>query len=204
MDQHCAKHDKYWLKNEREKGAWCTSAQLGHVNEQVAMIALVSQSYSLQPDTFPRRSWRSVSGACDEFQRTWLRGRARPLERSFVISAWAPCPCLGDTYKGHHRGWFLVINQQGNLGRCVLLVPVPLSCLGLALDSGWEMISYKMERSNKNERLKYVFPWKLREMWSCVLREESFVIYRFNCCECCLCKVFPWKLHVFYTECTKH
>lgn len=29
---------------------------VGHVNEQVVMIALVSQSYGLQLDTFPRRS----------------------------------------------------------------------------------------------------------------------------------------------------
>lgn len=143
-------------------------------------------------------------GPVMSFSDTWLWGRARPSERSFVISAQAPCPRLGDTYKGHNRGRFLVINQQGNLGRCVLLVPVPLSCLGLVLDSGG-MISYKMEWSNINQKVCYMSFLENSEKCDPVPRVGSFVSRGFNCCECCLCKVFPWiKVHILHTVYTKH
>lgn len=98
------------------------------------MIALVSQSSSLQLHTFPRRRlcrWRRVSGACDRFPRTRPQGRARPSSSSFVISARAPRPCLADTYKGHQRGTFH--KSTGRLGTwcpfgshsSVLLGPCP-------------------------------------------------------------------------------
>lgn len=148
VDQRCAKLNEFWLRSEPEKGAQCTSTQSGHINKQVVMIAFLSQSYGLQLDSFPRRSkssWRSLSRARDEFQRTWLLGRAWPLERCFVILAWVPHPRLGDTYKGHCRGRRLVVNQQGNTGHGVLLDPVLLSCSALALVTEGEIRSYKAE-----------------------------------------------------------
>lgn len=168
MDQHCAKHDKYRLKSEYEKrnvvlfstvGARQRAGGYDRFSVTVLRPAAThfSQKKLMQLENCVQGLWW-VSENVAAGQGMTFGGKLCHLGLSATFPVWLT-PMKVTTGADF-------INQQGNLGHCVLLVPIPLSCLGCALDSGGEIMSCEMERSSTNESLKYVLAWKLREMWS--------------------------------------